>query len=48
MFVETSAKTKNGIVNLFDQLIEAITGDEDGTDGNGTQIQPGQGKLIII
>jgi len=37
MFVETSAKTKQGIVSLFDQLIEAIIGEDEGVEGTGTQ-----------
>jgi hypothetical protein len=43
MFVETSAKTKQGITSLFDQLIEAIVGEDDGVDGPGTQQHPEKG-----
>jgi hypothetical protein len=43
MFVETSAKTKQGITSLFDQLIEAIVGEDEGPEGTGTQQNPDRG-----
>lgn len=35
MFVETSAKTKEGIHNLFDNLIEVLTSDEEAQEQQG-------------
>lgn len=51
MFVETSAKTKAGIHNLFDNLIEVITGDDETFEngqagGAGKNIQPEQGATL--
>jgi Ras-related protein Rab-6A len=39
MFVETSAKTRAGIHNLFDNLIEVITGDDEGGEADAAQGQ---------
>lgn len=41
MFVETSAKTMEGINTLFDNLIEVITGEEEGDTTNVNGGQPG-------
>lgn len=47
MFVETSAKTMDGINTLFDNLIEVITGEEEGDTTNVNPNQTANGGSII-